>query len=78
MFSESPCGLADSEIRTSIALDFKSSAAEIGGAAFLLHCLAPFRMSVSCLAIVRQECRTSYIVKMTVSGARDNLLIFAF
>ena len=35
-------------------------------------------MSMTCLAIVRQECRTSYIVKMTVSGARDNLLIFAF
>ena len=32
--------------------------------------LALFRMSVLCLAIVRQECRTPYIDKMTHSGAR--------
>ena len=29
-------------------------------AAFLLHILALLRMSVTCIAIVRQECRTSY------------------
>ena len=32
----------------------------IGGAAFLLHILALLRMPVAYLAIVRQECRTSY------------------
>ena len=32
----------------------------IGGAAFLLHKFAQLHMSVAYLAIVRQECRTSY------------------
>lgn len=32
----------------------------IGGAAFLLRILALLRIPAACLAIVRQECRTSY------------------
>ena len=35
-------------------------------------------MPVTYLAIVRQECRTSYIDNMILSGGVDNLLIFAF
>ena len=74
----SPCGLADSEIRTPIAPDseirrsvqFANPTRRIGGAAFLLHCLALPRMSVTYLTIVRQECGTPYIDRMTVSGAR--------
>ena len=74
----SPCRLADSEIRTPIAPDseirrsvqFANPTRRIGGAAFLLHCLALPRMSVTYLTIVRQECRTSYIDRMPLSGAR--------
>ena len=35
-------------------------------------------MPVAYLAIVRQECRTSYIDKMNFRVRVDNLLIFAF
>ena len=35
-------------------------------------------MSVSYLAIVRQECRTLYIDRMHFRVRVDNLLIFAF
>ena len=53
---------ACSEIRTPIAPDDNPSQhiSGIGGAAFLLHILALLRMPVAYLAIVRQECRTSY------------------
>ncbi len=44
----------------------------------MLYILALVRMSVTYLAIVTQECGTSYIDEMILSGGVDNLLIFAF
>ena len=61
-----------------IALSWQIPRSRIGGAAFLLYILALVRMSVTYLAIVTQECGTSYIDEMILSGGVDNLLIFAF
>ena len=56
MFSKSPCGLADSEIRTTIAPDFKSVAATSGRRRVYQNKLLFLQNPIECT----NSCRAQY------------------
>ena len=67
MFSESPCGLADSEIRRSVSAG--------KGCSILAAHIRTIRMLVAYLAIVRQECRTSYKIRISRNVCKNKQIV---
>ena len=77
MFSESPCGLADSEIHAWVAPDseIRRSVSAGRGCSILAAHIRTIRMLVAYLAIVRQECRTSYKIRMSRNACENRQIV---
>ena len=71
MFSESPCGLADSEIRTPIAPDFKSVAATSGRRRVYQNKLLPYKAEQFLLAGFDTPSSYKFLLNAQIHAARS-------